>query len=105
MSHPPSPVIAMPYTDLRRDFDATAADLFGNGYMMTSRERLSRVQELHGLALQVLAAAQDRPDAIKIGASIAAVIRHANSMTTAATHAEILRERYERARLGQPVCF
>lgn len=95
----------MSYDQLRRDFDAFAADLFDRGYLMTSRERLALAQRLHDLSLQVLAAAQDQPDAVKIGASIAAVIRHANSMAKPATHAEILRERYERARLGQPVCF
>lgn len=82
-------VIAMDYPALRRDFDALAADLFDRGYLMTSRERLSRVQELHGLALQVLAAAQDQPDAVKIGANIAAVIRHASRMAAIPAQADI----------------
>lgn len=105
MSHPSPLVIVMSYAELRPAFDALALEIFDRGYRMTGSERLSRVQELHGLALQVLAAAKGRHDSVKAIAHVSSIVQRANSMTTAATQAELLRERFARARLGQPVCF
>lgn len=83
----------MCYDDLRAAFDELAFELFSSGYTLQKTERIARVQELHGLALQVLPAAEGRSDAEKIAAAIATILHRASSISSTIEQSELLRKK------------
>lgn len=89
----PSAGISMSYVDLRTAFDERASDLFANSYTLHQTERITRVQELYALALQVLPAAEGRDDADKIAANVATILHRAYSISSTIEQSELLRKR------------
>ncbi|MNM21184.1 hypothetical protein D3C81_315420 [compost metagenome] len=83
----------MSYVELRTAFDERASDLFANSYTLHQAEKITRIQELYALALQVLPAAEGRDDADKIAATVATILHRAYSISSTLEQSEILRKR------------
>lgn len=89
------------YPALRIQFDDLALDIFENGPAMLRAELTPRVQELCGLALQTIAAAEGREDSQTIASSICKVLHRAYSLSSAAEQASHLRQRFPHSKMPE----
>lgn len=83
----------MTHPALRAEFDSLALDIFENGPTMLHAELIARVQELSGLALQTISAAEGREDSQSIASSICKILHRAYSLSSAVEQASHLRQR------------
>ncbi|KRG38552.1 hypothetical protein ARC78_15575 [Stenotrophomonas pictorum JCM 9942] len=91
----------MSYPALRADFDALALDIFEKGPSIQRAELTPLVQELCGLALQTLAAAEGCEDRQPITRSICTILHRAYSLSSAAEQASHLRQRLPHSKMPE----
>lgn len=99
--NPSSSRCPVSYPALRDEFDALALEIFEDGPTMLRTELTARVQELSGLALQTIAAAEGREDAQSIASSICRVLHRAYSLASAAEQASHLRQRLPHSKMPE----